>query len=512
MRALDERARFGSHPPRVPVHRHARRRQDDDRENLRQVAELRDGRLADAVRRMQRVPRHRRRPLRRSDRGRRRLAHQGRRHARAARQRAVLAGARPLQGLPDRRSAHAVGAFVQCAAQDARGAAAARQVPARDHRPAEAAGHGAVALPAVHLRAPAAAADPRAARADLAWPRRSSSRPARCKASRERPKAACATRCRCSTRCSRSAAGARSRRGALAARHARSRVTSRHCSSALAQRDGAALLRSVAELDERAPDYAPRSTSCCGRCSAWRCCRRCRTCAATTTMSATRCSRRSPRSFARRCAALLPDRDHGRRDLDYAPDARGGFEMALLRMLAFRPAVSGEPRAAYRSAAARRVRRYCRRAASVRCRRRPSRSPRRPRRRRDSGGEWSDLLARLQLQGPARQLAAHCVFVAATQDTSACCVLDRARRAFPATAARAEARAGAVGAISASTMRLEIALSDRGASRRRRASSRRASRRAAQARREQRSRAIRPCARCATCSARRCKPGSVKPT
>ena len=26
-----------------------------------------------------------------------------------------------------------------------------------------------------------------------------------------------------------------------------------------------------------------------------------------------------------------------RRDLDYAPDARGGFEMALLRMLAFRP-------------------------------------------------------------------------------------------------------------------------------------------------------------------------------
>jgi DNA polymerase-3 subunit gamma/tau len=28
----------------------------------------------------------------------------------------------------------------------------------------------------------------------------------------------------------------------------------------------------------------------------------------------------------------------GRRDLEYAPDTRGGFEMALIRMLAFRPA------------------------------------------------------------------------------------------------------------------------------------------------------------------------------
>ncbi|WP_423385146.1 DNA polymerase III subunit gamma/tau [Dyella marensis] len=42
----------------------------------------------------------------------------------------------------------------------------------------------------------------------------------------------------------------------------------------------------------------------------------------------------------------------GRRDLALAPDARTGFEMALLRMLAFRPAGEGEPVRAERPAAA----------------------------------------------------------------------------------------------------------------------------------------------------------------
>ena len=101
------------------------------------------------------LPRDRRRALPRSDRGRCGLAHQGGRYARAARQRAVRPGARALQGVPHRRGAHALDAFLQRAAEDARGAAAAREVPARDHRPAEAAGDGAVALPAVQPEAPA---------------------------------------------------------------------------------------------------------------------------------------------------------------------------------------------------------------------------------------------------------------------------------------------------------------------------------------------------------------------
>ncbi len=58
------------------------------------------------------------------------------------------------------------GALLQRPAEDARGAAAARQVPARDHRSAESPGDRPVALPAVQPQAPAAAADRRAPAAD----------------------------------------------------------------------------------------------------------------------------------------------------------------------------------------------------------------------------------------------------------------------------------------------------------------------------------------------------------
>ena len=122
---------------------------------------------------------------------------------------AVPADARPLQGLPDRRSAHAVDAFLQRAAEDARGAAAAREVPARDDRSAEAAGDRAVALPAVQSEAAAGRADRGAPAADPRRREASTFEPAaRRSCSRARRTAACATRCRCSTRCSPSAAGA----------------------------------------------------------------------------------------------------------------------------------------------------------------------------------------------------------------------------------------------------------------------------------------------------------------
>ncbi len=153
-----------------------------------------------AVRRVRQLPRDRRRPLPGSHRGRRRLAHQGGRHARAARQRAVRARARPLQGVPHRRGAHAVGALVQRAAEDARGAAAAREVPARHHRSAEAAGDGAVALPAVQSQAPAGRrTSPRTCATSSSSEGVRSSTPRGCSWWRRRPTAACATRCRCST-------------------------------------------------------------------------------------------------------------------------------------------------------------------------------------------------------------------------------------------------------------------------------------------------------------------------
>jgi DNA polymerase III subunit gamma/tau len=116
----------------------------------------------------------------------------------------------------------------------------------------------------------------------------------------------------------------------------------------------------------------------------------------------------------------------GRRDLPLAPDPRTGFEMTLLRMIAFRPggesAGTGTPvhtgqvagaapeksratavapvapavaLAPGASAAAAAV------AVSV--------APAPPAQ--DSGAEWAQIVSQLELSGAARQLASHCVFI-----------------------------------------------------------------------------------------------------
>ena len=160
-----QRARERPRASRVSLHRHARRRQDHHRAHPRQMPQLRDRCAGGAVRRLCELPRDRRRTLPGPHRGRCGLAHEGRRHPRAPRQRAVRPDARPLQGVPRRRGAHAVRALLQRAAEDPRGAAAAREVPPGDHRPAEAARHGAVALPAVQPQAAAGRGHRRAAEA-----------------------------------------------------------------------------------------------------------------------------------------------------------------------------------------------------------------------------------------------------------------------------------------------------------------------------------------------------------
>ncbi len=65
-----------------------------------------------------------------------------------------------LQGLHDRRSAHAHESRLQRDAEDAGRAARPRQVHPRDHRSAEDPGHGAVPLPAVQPEADDAGGDP----------------------------------------------------------------------------------------------------------------------------------------------------------------------------------------------------------------------------------------------------------------------------------------------------------------------------------------------------------------
>jgi DNA polymerase-3 subunit gamma/tau len=86
----------------------------------------------------------------------------------------------------------------------------------------------------------------------------------------------------------------------------------------------------------------------------------------------------------------------GRRDLDFAPDPRTGFEMTLLRMLAFRPADAAGSRR--ESQADRQVPGP---AAA------PSRSPAKATKP-TAEGDWPTLLGRLELKGPARQLAGNC--------------------------------------------------------------------------------------------------------
>ena len=98
----------------------------------------------------------------------------------------------------------------------------------------------------------------------------------------------------------------------------------------------------------------------------------------------------------------------GRRDLAYAPDPRTGFEMTLLRMLAFKPG-GAEPLAAGATAAAQPT--SPRSAAAQGSATRSSAS-------RDGVtsaplalADWGAALAALDLGGAARQLASNCTFV-----------------------------------------------------------------------------------------------------
>jgi len=104
----------------------------------------------------------------------------------------------------------------------------------------------------------------------------------------------------------------------------------------------------------------------------------------------------------------------GRRDLALAPDPRTGFEMVLLRMVAFRPqaeagaAPEAVPGAKPRPPASAPV-------SSLAAPARPSHGEREaspqaaaPAR---AAQDWAAIISALELQGAARQLAAHCVLV-----------------------------------------------------------------------------------------------------
>ena len=193
---------------------------------------------------------------------------------------------------------------------------------------------------------------------------------------------------------------------------------------ALADQDGAALMACVAQLDERAPDY----DQALGELAA-----------AVQRMALLQAlpdlrgedeeqdevlAGLAGRFIREDLQLLYQIAIMARRDLDFAPDARGGFEMALLRMLAFRPEqgsaglapssrAAAEPAPAALTAGAARSAppSQAPTAAPASATAAPAPGPR------DAGsGDWRATVEALGLQGPASQLAAHCLLIGRSGD------------------------------------------------------------------------------------------------
>jgi DNA polymerase-3 subunit gamma/tau len=95
----------------------------------------------------------------------------------------------------------------------------------------------------------------------------------------------------------------------------------------------------------------------------------------------------------------------GRRDIGLAPDPRIGFEMALLRMLCFRPAGTRPAQVAGGSGSKQPDARPSRRSGAGK--RAPAKQPRR-KKTLPPDADWASVVAALDLRGAVRQLAEHC--------------------------------------------------------------------------------------------------------
>jgi DNA polymerase-3 subunit gamma/tau len=185
--------------------------------------------------------------------------------------------------------------------------------------------------------------------------------------------------------------------------------------AALAAGDGKGLMQAVAALDERAPDYHQALGELAGALQ------RMALLQALPGLDAD--ADDEDQALATLAGQFAPEDLQlyyqiaimSRRDLDYAPDARGGFEMALLRMLAFRPLTAtadGEsPPAGHKVSRGRAT------AAGVAAGAPAGAAPAPVTPTKTEGAaEWRAMVATLDLQGPARQLANHCVLHAWSGD------------------------------------------------------------------------------------------------
>jgi DNA polymerase-3 subunit gamma/tau len=143
----------------------------------------------------------------------------------------------------------------------------------------------------------------------------------------------------------------------------------------------------------------------------------------------------------------------GRRDLALAPDPRSGFEMTLLRMLAFRPAGAelGTPAAGGGArAAAAPPRPQPEAAGSGTVLKGAAAAPATG----AADSPWAQIVSRLELAGAARQLAHHCVFIA-RQGAVVRLALDP-RNQLVRTPAQEEKLAQALSRYYGETVRLEF--------------------------------------------------------
>jgi len=168
----------------------------------------------------------------------------------------------------------------------------------------------------------------------------------------------------------------------------------------IAAADAAGLMKTVSALDEYAPDYAAALDELA-------------TLIQKVALRQAIPGYEAGESFATdtldALAAAIPAEDLqlyyqlaivGRRDLDLGPDQRSGFEMVLLRMLAFRPAEATDSPARVRRAVSTET---AVAAQSIEGTSSSSTS---------NGDPWRAMIAALDTQGAARQLAINCTLLA----------------------------------------------------------------------------------------------------
>jgi DNA polymerase-3 subunit gamma/tau len=176
---------------------------------------------------------------------------------------------------------------------------------------------------------------------------------------------------------------------------------------ALASRDARRVIASVDELDERAPDYREVLAELAALLQKL---------ALLQAVPELQLDEAEDIEAYRRLAAALTPEDAqlfyqiailGRRDLELAPEARAGFEMTLLRMLAF-----GMPDAsALQSTAGSASRTGTAGAASAATGATAAQAAGTPPKAAVVEGDWPQIVGRLNLQGMVKQLAAHCVLL-----------------------------------------------------------------------------------------------------